>query len=101
MTSEKAPERIIAGAKEAVAIAAGEKPAHRLHINGHTYVPADIVAAKDARIAELEAVILSAADTCDKWAEQSQAGAWSTHQVSENHSLADSLRRAALSREGE
>lgn len=32
-------ERIIEGMTEAVAVANGEVPAARLHINGHTYVP--------------------------------------------------------------
>lgn len=32
-------KRIIDGAKEAVAVAKGERPAARIHVNGHAYVP--------------------------------------------------------------
>ena len=41
MTSPEitAGERLIEGAKEALAVARGEQPAARLHHNGHTYVP--------------------------------------------------------------
>lgn len=35
----KAGERIIEGAKEALAIARGEQPAARIHVQGHSYVP--------------------------------------------------------------
>lgn len=35
----EAGERLIEGAKEALAIARGEQPAARLHIDGHAYVP--------------------------------------------------------------
>lgn len=34
-------DNIIKGAKEAVEIASGDKPAARIRINGHTYVPED------------------------------------------------------------
>ena len=37
----------------------------------------------------------TAADTCDRWAEQSKSGKWSTHQVEANTCLANSLRRSA------
>ncbi len=39
----RAGERLIEGAKEALAIAKGEQPAARIHINGHTYVPESAV----------------------------------------------------------
>lgn len=35
----KAGERLIEGAKEALAVARGEQPAASIHVNGHTYVP--------------------------------------------------------------
>ena len=31
--------RIIKGAKEAVAVAKGERPAARIYVNGHAYIP--------------------------------------------------------------
>ncbi len=35
------------------------------------------------------------ADLCDRWAEESKSGGWSTHQVDENRATADNLRRQA------
>lgn len=35
----EAGERLLAGAREAVAIARGEQPAARIHIQGYAYVP--------------------------------------------------------------
>jgi hypothetical protein len=49
----KAGERIIEGAKEALAIARGEQPAPRLHLNGHAYVPEEVF---ESLRSELEAV---------------------------------------------
>lgn len=40
MTERKTPgEQIIEGAQEALAVAKGEKPAARIHIKGHAYMP--------------------------------------------------------------
>lgn len=41
-------------------------------------------------------VDLGTAAVCDKWASESRAGGWSTHQVDANRNLANDLRRAAL-----
>lgn len=46
---------------------------------------------KEARA--LLAATDEAADTCDRWAEESRSGGWSTHQVKANRELADTLRR--------
>jgi len=39
--------------------------------------------------------LLNLADTLDKWAEQSIAGSWSSHQVDANRREADKCRREA------
>lgn len=45
----KAGEQLLEGAREALAVARGEQPAARMHINGHTYVPeAELLAVKAA-----------------------------------------------------
>src|SRR5688500_7911064 len=56
------PNRILEGAKEALAVARGEQAAASLHINGHEYVPATQLdsllkerEALQARVKELEA----------------------------------------------
>lgn len=46
----------------------------------------------------LRQALLNAAEQCDRWADESQRGGWSTHQVSANRKLADELRRVALRR---
>lgn len=46
----KAGERLIEGAKEALAVAKGEKPAARIHVNGHAYVPEASASAEIARL---------------------------------------------------
>lgn len=52
--------------------------------------------AAEADAARLREALLAAADTCDRWAYESRAGGWSTHQVTPNRNLANDLRRAAL-----
>lgn len=49
-----------------------------------------------SRVEALETTLIAAANTCDKWAEESHSGGWSTHQVDANKKLADDLRRQAL-----
>jgi hypothetical protein len=51
----------------------------------------ELKAALGGAVKQLEAV----ADKCDRWAEQSQSGGWSTHQVHDNRRTADSCRRIA------
>lgn len=46
-------------------------------------------------IAELRNALFDAATQCDKWAEESIIGGWSTHQVKANRDMADNLRRIA------
>jgi hypothetical protein len=36
-----AGDKLLEGAKEALAVARGETPAHRLHIDGHAYAPVE------------------------------------------------------------
>lgn len=50
----KSGERIIAGTKQAVAIAKGDEPAAVLRWHGRDYVPAAALRAAEARIAQLE-----------------------------------------------
>lgn len=47
------------------------------------------------KIDALVKAINEAANTCDRWAEESLSGGWSTHQVAANRELANRLRRAA------
>lgn len=54
----------------------------------------------EADKARLSEALLSAANQCDRWADESRNGGWSTHQVAANRKLADTLRRAALSGSG-
>lgn len=42
----EAGERLIEGAKEMLAVAKGEQPAARIHVNGHAYVPESILKAE-------------------------------------------------------
>jgi hypothetical protein len=48
------------------------------------------------RIERLTKALLDAANRCDRWAEESRRGGWSTHQIEANRELANDLRRAAL-----
>lgn len=48
------------------------------------------------QVAGLRETILSAANICEHWADESRNGGWSTHQVEPNRRLAASLRKAAL-----
>lgn len=41
---------------------------------------------------ETSDLLLSSADQCDKWAQESVRGGWSTHQVDANRKMADQLR---------
>jgi hypothetical protein len=45
----EAGERLIEGAKEALAIARGEQPAARIHMEGHAYVPEETIPAREAK----------------------------------------------------
>lgn len=49
----KAGKKLIAAAKEAVAVAQGEQPATRITIKGHAYVPESEIAAERERCANL------------------------------------------------
>jgi len=54
---------------------------------------------RDAAVREAERLreaMLSAANICEHWADESRNGGWSTHQVEPNRRLAASLRKAAL-----
>lgn len=57
-------------------------------------LPALLTAAE--QVAGLRETILSAANICEHWADESGNGGWSTHQVEPNRRLAASLRKAAL-----
>lgn len=57
-------------------------------------LPALLTAAE--QVAGLRETILSAANICEHWADESRNGGWSTHQVEPNRRLAASLRKAAL-----
>lgn len=59
-----------------------------------SYAPALLTAAE--QVAGLRETILSAANICEHWADESRNGGWSTHQVEPNRRLAASLRKAAL-----
>lgn len=48
------------------------------------------------QVAGMRETILSAANICEHWADESRNGGWSTHQVEPNRRLAASLRKAAL-----
>jgi exonuclease VII small subunit len=49
--------KIIEGAKEALAVARGEQPAARITVQGHAYVPESELAALRERVQELEGSI--------------------------------------------
>ena len=72
----------------------------RSHCNGelilwmYAHLPALLAAAE--QVAGLRETILSAANICEHWADESRNGGWSTHQVEPNRRLAASLRKAAL-----
>jgi hypothetical protein len=51
--SKVSGKRIVEGAEEALAVARGEVPAERLHVNGHAYVPASRIEALEAEVARL------------------------------------------------
>lgn len=55
----EAGERLIEGAKEALAIARGEQPAARIHVEGHAYVSQALV---DEKLASVEDKLVRAID---------------------------------------
>ncbi len=46
-------------------------------------------------INDLIQALEDSADQCDRWADKSQNGGWSTHQVDENRKVSNQLRRKA------
>jgi hypothetical protein len=50
--AEKSINKIVGGAKEALAVARGEQPAARIYMQGHVYVPASAVAEMKERLAD-------------------------------------------------
>ncbi len=55
----------------------------------------NLVAAKNLILKQGVRILSETADLCDRWADESQTGGWSTHQVKANIEAANTCRRAA------
>lgn len=53
----KAGERLLEGAREAAAVAKGDKPAAAVYVSSHCYVPMDWVAHWEGRALKAEAAL--------------------------------------------